>query len=656
MLALRFANQLFEPIWNANYVDHVQITMAEDIGIARPRRVLRRHRRGARRHPEPPAAAARADRDGGAGLLRRGGPARGEGEGALRRPAAQGPRPAHRARAVRRRLAGRRGGGRLPRGGRASPAGLDAPRRTPRSGSTSTPAAGPACRSTCAPASGWAAGSPRSPSCSSAPRTCPFESTATEELGKNALVIRVQPDEGVTMRFGSKVPGTAMEVRDVTMDFGYGHAFTESSPEAYERLILDVLLGDPPLFPRHGRSSSPGRSSTRSPSSGRAHGAPSRTGPGTWGPAVGGRDDGPRRARLAHGREGGTDDHRPAGHDHRRDVAKALVRLRDEGGAVALGRVLTLVIDAGRRRRRGARSRRPTTPAASTRAGSSCWPETGARRGARSTRRSGSAVTPGPARSIVLRASGELLEHADTLVMPLLLPDAPIVAWWPYEMPARAVGAPDRARWPSGGSPTSLACADPLDSLRALRDGLHRGRHRPGVDPADGAGGRSSPPALDQPPYERVSPGRWSAATTRTPRCRCSRPGSRRRCAARWSSSSRPTSRASREVRLERESGPIVLDRPDGRIATLHQPGQPDRHIAMPLRSFTECLRRSCDGWMPTRCTARCSATGWPGRCGMSAGRGRSIPTPDARPGHGRPAPAGTWSTRSPCAGPCTSR
>jgi len=42
-----------------------------------------------------------------------------------------------------------------------------------------------------------------------------------------------------------------MEVRDVNMDFGYGIAFTESSPEAYERLILDVLLGDPPLFPRH---------------------------------------------------------------------------------------------------------------------------------------------------------------------------------------------------------------------------------------------------------------------------------------------------------------------------------------------------------------------------------------------------------------------
>ena len=79
----------------------------------------------------------------------------------------------------------------------------------------------------------------------------PFTETATEELTQNALVIRVQPDEGITMRFGSKVPGTAMEIRDVNMDFAYGGSFTESSPEAYERLILDVLLGDPPLFPQH---------------------------------------------------------------------------------------------------------------------------------------------------------------------------------------------------------------------------------------------------------------------------------------------------------------------------------------------------------------------------------------------------------------------
>jgi glucose-6-phosphate 1-dehydrogenase len=79
----------------------------------------------------------------------------------------------------------------------------------------------------------------------------PFSATDTEELGHNQLVIRVQPDEGVTLKFGSKVPGTQMEVRDVAMDFLYGEAFTEASPEAYERLILDVLIGDATLFPRN---------------------------------------------------------------------------------------------------------------------------------------------------------------------------------------------------------------------------------------------------------------------------------------------------------------------------------------------------------------------------------------------------------------------
>ena len=79
----------------------------------------------------------------------------------------------------------------------------------------------------------------------------PFTETATEDLTHNAVVFRIQPDEGITMRFGSKVPGTAMEIRDVNMDFAYGGSFTEASPEAYERLILDVLLGDPPLFPQN---------------------------------------------------------------------------------------------------------------------------------------------------------------------------------------------------------------------------------------------------------------------------------------------------------------------------------------------------------------------------------------------------------------------
>ncbi len=78
-----------------------------------------------------------------------------------------------------------------------------------------------------------------------------FTDTDEEHFGQNSLIIRIQPDEGATLRLTSKVPGTQMDVRDVDMDFSYGRSFTEESPEAYERLILDVLLGEPPLFPRH---------------------------------------------------------------------------------------------------------------------------------------------------------------------------------------------------------------------------------------------------------------------------------------------------------------------------------------------------------------------------------------------------------------------
>ena len=81
------------------------------------------------------------------------------------------------------------------------------------------------------------------------PPFLPFESAATTAVGANTIVLRIQPDEGITLRLASKVPGTQMELRDVSMDFGYGATFNEESPEAYERLILDALLGDAPLFP-----------------------------------------------------------------------------------------------------------------------------------------------------------------------------------------------------------------------------------------------------------------------------------------------------------------------------------------------------------------------------------------------------------------------
>jgi glucose-6-phosphate 1-dehydrogenase len=76
-----------------------------------------------------------------------------------------------------------------------------------------------------------------------------FQESSTDP-DPNLLAIRIQPDEGIMLRFGAKVPGLGLDVRSVTMDFTYGSAFTVDSPDAYETLILDALLGDASLFTR----------------------------------------------------------------------------------------------------------------------------------------------------------------------------------------------------------------------------------------------------------------------------------------------------------------------------------------------------------------------------------------------------------------------
>jgi len=70
------------------------------------------------------------------------------------------------------------------------------------------------------------------------------------EPDPNLLAIRIQPDEGIMLRFGAKVPGLRLDIRSVTMDFTYGSAFSVDSPDAYETLILDALQGDASLFTR----------------------------------------------------------------------------------------------------------------------------------------------------------------------------------------------------------------------------------------------------------------------------------------------------------------------------------------------------------------------------------------------------------------------
>lgn len=75
-----------------------------------------------------------------------------------------------------------------------------------------------------------------------------FNHTPTEQVAPNLLVIRIQPDEGISLRFNAKQPGPAVHVRPVNMDFRYSTSFGMASASAYERLLLDCMLGDPSLF------------------------------------------------------------------------------------------------------------------------------------------------------------------------------------------------------------------------------------------------------------------------------------------------------------------------------------------------------------------------------------------------------------------------
>lgn len=191
----------------------------------------------------------------------------------------------------------------------------------------------------------------------------------------------------------------------------------------------------------------------------------------------------------------------------------------------------------------------------------------------------------GPGETILMRLYGELAKHAASVVIPLLLPDAPVVGWWPGRAPS-ALAEDPLGRLAHRRITDSTSDSKPMQALRS-----RCASYAPGD--TDLAWTRATgwrtilAAALDQPydPVRRVEVS--SERNNPTAELLAAWLGSRLRVPARLQSSSGP---GITEVKLAMDGGDIMLTRPDGRLATLSRPGQPDRTVALPRRSLPELL------------------------------------------------------------------
>ena len=273
-------------------------------------------------------------------------------------------------------------------------------------------------------------------------------------------------------------------------------------------------------------------------------------------------------------------------------ISKALVKIREEGGAVALGRVLTLVIatelgheeEAIEAANDASREHPMRVIVVSHSADSRSDPET---RVDGQIRVGGDA---GASEVVLLRAYGDAAHNEESLVTGLLLPDAPVVAWWPGLAP-EVVSKSPLGRIAQRRITDASSQPDPSAYLRHLAD-----TYSPGD--TDFAWTRLTlwraqlAAVLDQPPYEPVlgvevngaedSPstallGAWLGLQLDVP-------------VSHEVSTRANGSSGSHSVRMVRPSGTVELERPQGNLATLVQPGQPTHDVSLPRRNLRDCL------------------------------------------------------------------